>query len=147
MLADELRADPDFAELLLRVLRPLPTPPAHTTTPQGAATGPPPLFPPPIPTAAPAPVAPDAAEVRKVLLLGFPQVLLAYVVISIAAQLDWRAARVLQVVILLASAGLAAYGVWRGSRLLLRRTRSPLLIAGTVLNVLLLIRLFLWLVG
>ncbi|MDV5149029.1 hypothetical protein R1T08_34060 [Streptomyces sp. SBC-4] len=145
VLADELRADPDFAELMSRVLRLRSNPPAQTATPQGAAAGPPPTFPPRVPAAAPAQTTPDAAEVWKIWLLGLPQMILAYVVISVATHNG--AGRALQVVILLASASLAGYGVWRGIRLLRRRIRGHLLEAGMVLNVLVLIRLVLWLVG
>ncbi|MDF6020491.1 hypothetical protein [Streptomyces sp. JH34] len=145
VLADELRADPDFADLMFRVLRLRSGPPAQSATRQGAAAGPPPAFPSGMPTAAQAQVTPDAAEVRKIWLLGLPQMILAYVVISVATHNG--AGRPLQVVILLASAGMAAYGVWRGIRLLRQRVRGHLLEAGMVLNVLVLIRLVLWLVG
>ncbi|ONK15277.1 hypothetical protein [Streptomyces sp. MP131-18] len=138
VLAEELRADPDFAGLMSKVLRLWPAPPARTATPQGAAAGPPPAFPPPMPAAAaPAQVTPDAAEVWKVWLLGLPQLVLVYIVINIAAPSG--AGGALSVVMVLASAGLAAYGVWRGSRLLRRGIRGRLLEAGLVLNVLVLI--------
>ncbi|MDT0444816.1 hypothetical protein [Streptomyces johnsoniae] len=146
VLAEELRADPDFAGLMSKVLRPWPAPPARTATPRGAAAGPPPPFPPPMPpAAAPAQVTPDAAEVWKVWLLGLPQLVLVYIVLAIATRNEAEGA--LPVVIVLASAGLAAYGVWRGSRLLRRGIRSRLLEAGLVLNVLVLIRLVLGLLG
>lgn len=162
VLADALRADPDFAGLMATALRLPPHPPARTATAPGAAAGPPPPYPPPRPAAAPKhvprdtgrdtardtarDVARDTAEARKLWLLGLPQMLLAYVVLSVVAAQN-GAGRGFQVVILLASTGLAAYGVWRGARLLLRRVRSPLLTAGMVLNVLVLIRLVLWVVG
>ncbi|MFJ9414001.1 hypothetical protein ACIRPT_07510 [Streptomyces sp. NPDC101227] len=148
VLADEVRADPDFADQLLAVLPPLPAPPAHTAPHRkAAAVPPPPLVPPRMRATAPAPVAPDPAEMRKVLLLGLPQALLTYVVISLTVRWD-GAGPALQVVLLLASAGLAAYGVWRGIRLFQRHKNSPLLCAGpVVLNALVLIRLVLWLVG
>ncbi|MEU3219585.1 hypothetical protein [Streptomyces sp. NPDC006971] len=170
VLADELRADPDFAALLHRALNPpapVPPPPAppkppsappHVTAGSPGATarrsragaGSPPPFPPSAPTAAsprpaatPFPTIPDAADVRKVWLLGFPQLLLAYVVIVLFTRLNgtgWLTA-----LLLLASTGLAAYGAWCGVRLVLRRTSSVPLIAGTVVDVLVLIRLVIWL--
>ncbi|OKJ41550.1 hypothetical protein [Streptomyces sp. CB01580] len=97
----------------------------------------------PRPAAAPFPAVPDAADVRKVWLLGFPQLLLAYVVIVLFTRLNgpgWLTA-----LLLLASTGLAAYGAWCGIRLLLRRTSSVPLIAGTVVDALVLIRLVIWL--
>ncbi|WP_329169917.1 hypothetical protein OG754_00900 [Streptomyces decoyicus] len=77
--------------------------------------------------------------------MGLPQFLLAYLVLSLTSSLTGTG-MALQVVVLLASASLAAYGGWR-ARLLLRQARSTPLIAATVLDVLVLIRLALWLVG
>ncbi len=142
VIADELRADPNFAERLRTALQPLPTLPAHNSS---HTTGPPPPVLPPKPSVSTPPAALDPAEVRKVWLLGLPQFLLAYLVLSLTSSLT-GAGTALQVVVLLVSASLAAYGGWRAC-LLLRQARSTPLIAATVLDVLVLIRLVLWLVG
>lgn len=144
VIADELRADPNFAERLRTVLQPLSTLPAPNSS-HGITTGPPPPVLPPKPSVSTPPAALDPAEVRKVWLLGLPQFLLAYLVLSLTSSLTGTG-MALQVVVLLASASLAAYGGWR-ARLLLRQARSTPLIAATVLDVLVLIRLALWLVG
>ncbi|MFF2777411.1 hypothetical protein ACFVU3_21170 [Streptomyces sp. NPDC058052] len=145
MLADELRADQDFLGLMTKVLRLPPAPPVQAPAADGAAQGPvaPPPVPPP-PSVAPAAGRPDPADVRKVWLLGLPQALLAYVVLSVVAANG--AGTFPQAVILLVSSGLAAFGVWSGVRLLRRRVRGHLLEAGIVLGVLVLARLVLWLV-
>ncbi|MFF4096840.1 hypothetical protein ACFYYY_24145 [Streptomyces sp. NPDC001834] len=170
VLADELRTDPDFAALLRRALNPpapVPPPPAPPKPPAApprdtvgspgatarrsrAGAVSPPQFPPsppaaasPRPAAAPFPAVPDAADVRKVWLLGFPQLLLAYVVMVLFTRLNGP--ELLTALLLLASTSLAAYGAWFGIRLLLRRTSSVPLIAGTVVDVLVLIRLVIWL--
>ncbi|MCX4960079.1 hypothetical protein [Streptomyces virginiae] len=82
---------------------------------------------------------------RKVRLLGIPQFLLAYVLLTVTSRLSGAGA-VLQVVVLLASAGLATYGIRRAC-LLLRQARTTPLIVATLLVVLVLIRLVLWLAG
>ncbi|MFE0414863.1 hypothetical protein [Streptomyces tendae] len=144
VLTDELRADPEFAELMARTLHVPHSPPPHAATRRGAAAGPPPPFPPPRPAVAPV-QAPDAADVRNILLLGLPQTILAYIALTIAAPNGVRTG--VQIVILLVSASLAAYGVWLGISLLRRRIRSGVLIAAVVLAVLALVRLALSLVG
>lgn len=105
----------------------------------------PPSYPSRTSAPAPAPATPDTAEVRTTWLLGLPQMFPAYIAIAVATQNE--AGRPLQIVVLFASASLAAYGVWLGSRLLLRHGRSHLLEAGMVINVLVLIRLVLCLMG
>ncbi|MFJ8770117.1 hypothetical protein [Streptomyces clavifer] len=131
MIADELRADPAFAERLRNALQPISTPTTYTPSP------PPPVMP-PRPTAFLPPATPDSADVRKVWLLGLPQFLLAYVILSLLRGGGLAGT----LVFVLISGGLAAYGVWCGIRLL-RHARSPLLIAGTVVTGLVLIRLVL----
>jgi hypothetical protein len=137
VIADELRADPKFAERLRTVLQPFST---HATdSPSyGIASGPPPPVMPPRPTASLPPADPDPAEVRKVWLLGLPQFLLLYLILSLLGGGGLGGT----LVFLFVSGGLAAYGVWCGIRLL-RHARSPLLITGTVLTGLVLIRLVL----
>ncbi|MFF8596701.1 hypothetical protein ACF061_35845 [Streptomyces sp. NPDC015220] len=142
VLTAELRADPKFAELMARTLHVPHSPPPRTATRRRAAAGPPPPFPPPGPAAAPVRT-PDAADVRKILLLGLPQMLLAYNVLTITARSG--AGVGVQIVILLVSAGLTAYGVWLGISLLLRRIRSGALIAAVLFDVLVLIELVFWL--
>ncbi|MEV5755725.1 hypothetical protein AB0L61_03005 [Streptomyces tendae] len=88
---------------------------------------------------------PDAADVRNILLFGLPQTILAYIALTIAAPNGARSGA--QLVILLVSASLAAYGVWLGIGLLRRRIRSGVLIAAVVLALLALVRLALSLVG
>lgn len=144
VIADELRAEPNFAERLRTVLQPLFPLPAHHAS-HGFTTVPPPPVLPPRPTASTPPAALDPAEVRKVWLLGLPQFLLAYLVLSLTSSLIGTV-MAFQVVVLLVSAGLAAYG-GRRAFLLLRHARTTSLIAATVLDVLVLIRLALWLVG
>ncbi|MFB6558906.1 hypothetical protein ACFCYH_08425 [Streptomyces sp. NPDC056400] len=144
VIADELRADPRFAERLHTALQPFSALPAYNSS-HGITTAPPPPLLPPRPTAPAPPAALDPAEVRKVWLLGIPQFLLAYVVLTVTSRLSGAGA-VLQVVVLLASAGLAAYGIWR-AYLLLRQARTTPLIVATMLVVLVLIRLVLWLAG
>lgn len=144
VLTDELRADPEFAELMARTLQVPYSPPSQAATRRGASAGPPPPFPPPRPAVAPV-QAPDAADVRNILLLGLPQTILAYIALTIAAPNGARSGA--QLVILLVSASLAAYGVWLGISLLRRRIRSGVLIAAVVLALLALVRLGLSLVG
>lgn len=144
VLTDELRADPEFAELMARTLHVPYSPPTQTATRRRASAGPPPPFPPPRPAVAPV-QAPDAADVRNILLLGLPQTILAYIALTIAAPNGARSGA--QLVILLVSASLAAYGVWLGISLLRRRIRSGVLIAAVVLALLALVRLGLSLVG
>ncbi|MFI6145793.1 hypothetical protein [Streptomyces sp. NPDC051109] len=144
VIADELRADPNFADRLRTALQPLPTPSSHDASHRIATAPPPPVLP-PRPTASAPPAALDPAEVRKIWLLGIPQFLLAYVVLTITSRMAGESMAP-QVLILLASASLAGYGVWRAF-VLLRRARSTPLIAATVLAVLVLIRLVLWLAG
>ncbi|MCX2185108.1 hypothetical protein KV205_32050 [Streptomyces sp. SKN60] len=147
VLADELRADPEFAERVARALQapqsssPLPPEPAAR---RRAASAPAPPSYPPRPAAAPVQV-PRAADVRNILLLGFPQAMLAYTVAYIAKENGAGAA--VEILILLVSTGLTGYGVWLGVRLFLRRVRSGALICAVVFNVLVLIRLLDWLVG
>ncbi|MFF2233859.1 hypothetical protein [Streptomyces anulatus] len=128
MVTDELRADPQFAERLRTALQMLSTPSTHHPSPDMTAGPPTPLMPPKLP-------APDSAEVRKVWLLGLPQFLLAYVVLSLLG--GGLAGNLL---FSLVSGGLAAYGAWCGIRLL-RHARSTLLFVGTVLASLVAIRL------
>ncbi|MFD8939917.1 hypothetical protein ACFV0R_32480 [Streptomyces sp. NPDC059578] len=135
VLADELRADPRFAERLRNALEPLSNSPAHDAS-QGIPTAPPPPVLPPRPTASVPPAAPEPVEVWKAWLLGVPQFLLAYVVLSVTSRLFWSPA--LQIVIVVASTGLTAYGVRLVYRLL-RRARSTSLVVAMVLNVLVLL--------
>ncbi|WP_435251563.1 hypothetical protein [Streptomyces tendae] len=145
VLTDELRADPEFAELMARTLHVPYSPPSQAATRRRrAAAGPPPPFPPLRPAVAPVQV-PDAADVRNILLLGLPQTIVAYIALAIAAPNGARSG--VQIVILLVSAGLAAHGVWLGVSLLRRRIRSGVLIAAVVLALLALVRLGLSLVG
>lgn len=137
VIADELRVNPNFAERLRTALQPLFAPATHDPA-YNIAAGPPPPVMPPRPAVSPPPAAPDAAEVRKVWLLGLPQFLLGYVILRVVG----GGGLVGSLVFLLISGGLAAYGVWCGTRLLCH-TRSPLLITGTVLTGLVLIRLVL----
>ncbi|MFE6638101.1 hypothetical protein ACFVFT_33845 [Streptomyces tendae] len=144
VLTDELRTDPEFAELMARTLHVPYSPPSQAATRRRASAGPPPPFPPPRPAVAPVQV-PDAADVRNILLFGLPQTILAYIALAIAAPNGARSG--VQIVILLVSAGLAAHGVWLGVSLLRRRIRSGVLIAAVVLALLALVRLALSLVG
>ncbi|GHA68104.1 hypothetical protein GCM10010330_21350 [Streptomyces tendae] len=144
VLTDELRADPEFAELMARTLQVPYSPPSQAAARRRASAGPPPPIPPPRPAVAPV-QAPDAADVRNILLLGLPQTILAYIALTIAAPNGARSG--VQIVILLVSASLAAYGVWLGISLLRRRIRSGVLIAAVVLTLLALVRLGLSLVG
>ncbi|MGV9911785.1 hypothetical protein ACWEWD_11810 [Streptomyces tendae] len=144
VLTDELRADPEFAELMARTLQVPYSPPSQAATRRRASAGPPPPFPPPRPAVAPV-QAPDAADVRNILLLGLPQTILAYIALTVAAPKGARSG--VQLVILLVAASLAAYGVWLGISLLRRRIRSGVLIAAVVLALLALVRLALSLVG
>lgn len=147
VLADEFRADPDFADLMFAVLRVRSTPPTRrTASPDTAASvsSPLPLTSPP--AAAVSRSVPARSDVWKVWLLGLPQAIAAYVLITLVAQAV-GGEHALTVVILLASTCLAALGIWRGVRILLHGTRGWLLEAGTLLDGLVLIRLFLWLVG
>ncbi|MGC4948851.1 hypothetical protein ACLQ2N_21960 [Streptomyces sp. DT224] len=139
VIADEVQADPKFAERLRTALEPLSTPATHAPA-SNIAAGPPPPVTPPMPAVTPPPAAPDGAEVRKVWLLGLPQFLVGYVILSVLGGGGLAGS----LVFLLISGGLAVYGVRCGIRLL-RHTRSPLLIAGTVLTGLVLIRLVLYL--
>ncbi|MFD4377678.1 hypothetical protein [Streptomyces sp. NPDC058486] len=145
VLADELRADQDFAGLMIRVLRLPPASSVQVPAANSVTQGPvaPPVAPPP-PTVSPAAGRPDPAVVREVWLLGLPQALLAYIVLSVVVAND--AGKFLEVAILLVSSGLAAFGVWIGVQLLRRRIRGHLLEAGIVLDVLVLARLVLWMV-
>ncbi|MGW5868730.1 hypothetical protein ACWFRJ_42020 [Streptomyces sp. NPDC055239] len=139
VIADELRADPGFAERLRTALQPLSIPPTHHPS-YDLTAGPPPPVMPPKPTASLPPAAPDPAEVRKVWLLGLPQFLVVYVILSLLGGGGLAG----YLLFILISGGLAAYGVWCGKRLL-RHARSPLLIAGTVLTGLVLMRMVLFL--
>ncbi|MFI8423687.1 hypothetical protein [Streptomyces sp. NPDC085479] len=145
VLADEMRADQDFADLMTRVMRLPPAPPVRAPGAESGTQGPvtPPAAPPP-PPVAPAPGRPDPAVVREVWLLGLPQAILAYILLSVVGANELG--MFLAVAILLMSSGLAAFGVWLGVDLLRRRIRGHLLEAGIVLNVLVLTRLVLWMV-
>ncbi|MET8829525.1 hypothetical protein ABZX40_26740 [Streptomyces sp. NPDC004610] len=127
VLADELRADPDFTQLLMRALGPPPGPPP-----------PPPRMPPP----RPAPTEPSRGEVRRVWLLGVFAPVLLYIASSLVPY-DWSSADLLYLVLLLASLALTVYGTWRGASLLLRRMDSGMLRAGTLLSALILLRILL----
>ncbi|WP_370413165.1 hypothetical protein [Streptomyces fradiae] len=148
VLADELRADPEFAARVAGALQApqssSPPPPQPATRTRAASGPPPPSYYPPRPATAPVQV-PRAADVRNILLLGFPQAMLAYTVAYIAKENGAGAA--VEILILLVSTGLTGYGVWLGVRLFLRRVRSGALICAVVFNVLVLIRLLDWLVG
>ncbi|MEV7794131.1 hypothetical protein AB0O68_19420 [Streptomyces sp. NPDC087512] len=144
VLADELRSDPEFAEQMASALHvPHGTPPQTATRRRAASVAPPP-FPTARPAAAPSQV-PDAADVRRILLLGLPQAFLAYVLLTVASRNG--AGTGVQIIVLLAATSLAAYGVWLGISLLLRRIRSGALVAAILFDVLVLVRLILWLVG
>lgn len=155
MIAEEVRADPDFAERLRSALqRPGPLAANAPATGTNTTTGPLPPAPPPRPAGPPhahqaAPEEAADGEVRKVWILGLPQALLAYLILAVLSGLldlgsGWALA--VQSVVLLVSTGLAAWGVWCAARLL-RRARTASLVVATVLDVLVLIRLFLWLIG
>uniref|UniRef100_A0AAU2VNQ5 Uncharacterized protein n=1 Tax=Streptomyces sp. NBC_00008 TaxID=2903610 RepID=A0AAU2VNQ5_9ACTN len=141
VVADELLADPAFGDQLRAALQPLSTPATYEPSP--VITGP------PTPVMPSGPAAPafqgtaDPAEVRKVWLLGLPQLLLCYVILYVlsAAGLNGWAGTLL---FFLVSGGLAAYGLWCGA-VLLRYARGPWLIAGTVLAGLVLLRMVAWL--
>ncbi|MFI2412139.1 hypothetical protein [Streptomyces sp. NPDC018947] len=144
VLTDELRTDRKFAEQMARALHVPHSASPQTATRRRAAS----VAPPPLPTARPAAApsqVPDAADVRRILLLGLPQAFLAYVLLTVASRNG--AGTGVQVVILLAATSLAAYGVWLGISLLLRRIRSGALVAAILFDVLVLVRLILWLVG
>lgn len=138
VIADELLADPEFADRLRAALQPPPTSATYDYSPDVTA-GPPPPMAPAGPAAPPLLGAPDPAEVRKVWLLGLPQLLLCYAVLFLlgAAGLNGLAGTLL---FLLISGGLAAYGLRCGA-ILLRHSRGPWLIAGTVLAGLVLLRM------
>ncbi|MGW3269616.1 hypothetical protein [Streptomyces sp. NPDC001056] len=153
VLNDALRADPDFAALLARALQAPQSPPppaqppnpAQPATRPRATTGPPPGHP-PAPAAMPAGArvqVPAAADVRKIVLLGFPQMMLAYTLLYIATQNG--AGSGIAILVLLVSAGLTGYGIWLGIDLLRQHIRSGALVAAVVFDMLVLLRVLLWL--
>ncbi|MFJ7202991.1 hypothetical protein ACIQWR_05555 [Streptomyces sp. NPDC098789] len=149
VIADELRSDPHFAERLRHALLPPHALPAHEPSPWSTPPPPPPGVPPRPAASVPAALTP--AERRKVWVLGVPQFLLAHVLLFVTSNLfqaDLRspASTALQCVILIASTGLAAYGVRLGY-LHLRRTHTTPLVIATVLNALVLLVLLRGLAG
>lgn len=143
VLADDTRADPELTARVADALRPQPEPRVQAGAPQAPLRAGAPSAPlPPRPTAPPPRAPGTASEVRKVWLLGLPQMILAALALSIAGNLGakWP----LLLLIVLVSAGLAGYGLWLGSRLLRRGVPSRSLRAAMVLDALVLIRLILW---
>ncbi|NEC09431.1 hypothetical protein [Streptomyces sp. SID7909] len=164
VLADDLRADADFRARLDAALRVPPRPaeaPAPTSgEPVEAAR----VTTPPVSAAVPGargraasravPARPAVARARPedtarpvlvVWLLGLPQAILAYVLLSVDAH--HGANLPLQYAILVISACLAGYALRSGIRLLRRGAPNPSLRAATFLAALVLLRLVLWLFG
>ncbi|MFF7339875.1 hypothetical protein ACFZAT_21390 [Streptomyces sp. NPDC008163] len=157
VLADDLRADADFRARLDAALRvpprPAENPGARATAPsvsaidpgaRGRAAS----------RSVPLPSRPAAARVRPedtaravlmVWLLGLPQAIVAYVILSVCA--ERRAGAGLQYIILVISACVAGYALWSGIRLLRRGAPNPSLRAATFLAALVLLRLALWVFG
>ncbi|MGZ2359319.1 hypothetical protein LRE75_21850 [Streptomyces sp. 372A] len=162
VLADDLRADADFRARLDAALRVPPRPaeapfPASGEPVETGATAP------PVPTATPGargravsgavpqPSRPAGVQARPedtsravlmVWLLGLPQAIVAYVVISVA---NGRSANApLQYTILLISACVAGYALRSGIRLLRRGAPNPSLRAATFLAGLVLLRFVLF---
>ncbi|WP_328904068.1 hypothetical protein OHR86_32600 [Streptomyces sp. NBC_00441] len=165
VLTDDLRADADLRAKLDAALRVPPrraeAPVATSREPAGAPAAATP--PPPVAAATPGirgraasgapsqPSRPAGAQarpedtVRSVLmvwLLGLPQAILAYVIISVDARHGTRAP--LQYAILVTSACVAGYALRSGIRLLRRGAPNPSLRAATFLAALVLLRYALW---
>lgn len=117
VLADAVATDPAFGRLLETALH--------------------------APVTAPPRLRPSSKETARVWLLGLPQVLVSYVIMSVVLRLGYSTGlAVFFTVVFYGSVVMTAVGVWFGIRLMRRRARTGALTTATVLNVLILVLYF-----